>query len=86
VNYFRSKAFKSSYRSIGIRRQVTVDATLLKLAETFSKRRMAPGLGIKPLQHGIWEVRAGISDRILFRKPSGNLAISGIPHKGFTGS
>ena len=73
MRYFRTAAFKRAYRDLDRPRQERADKTLLKLAEAFEKRKMPRGLGIKPLQHGIWETRSGIQDRILFRRTTGDV-------------
>ena len=39
-----------------------------ELAVLFDTGQLQPGLGLKPLQEGCWEVRAGLSDRLLFRR------------------
>lgn len=70
MRYFRTDAFKRAYRGLDGTRQERVDSTLLKLADAFETGQISPGLGLKPLQHGIWEARSSIHDRILFcREP-----------------
>ena len=68
MRYFRTAAFKRAYRRLDGTRQERATSTLLKLANTFETGQIAPGLGLKPLQHGVWEARSGIQDRILFRR------------------
>ncbi len=68
MRYSRTAAFKRAYRSLDGARQERADSTLLKLADAFETGQIPPGLGLKPLQHGIWEARSGIHDRILFRR------------------
>jgi hypothetical protein len=68
MRYFRTAAFKQAYLKLDPARQRRADQTLMKLAEAFETGKFPPGLGVKPLQHGIWEARSGIQDRLLFRR------------------
>ena len=68
MRYSRTAAFKRTYRDLDPPRQQRADETLLKLADAFETGEIPPGLGLKPLQHGVWEARSGIHDRILFRR------------------
>ena len=68
MRYVRTAAFKRAYRGIDGTRQERADSTLLKLADAFETGQIPQGLGLKPLQHGVWEARSGIHDRILFRR------------------
>lgn len=68
MRYVRTAAFKRAYRGLDGTRQERADSTLLKLADAFETGQISPGFGLKPLQHGIWEARSGIHDRILFRR------------------
>lgn len=73
MDYFRTAAFKRTYRRLDPVRQKRADETLLKLAQTFETGKIPQGLGLKPLQHGIWEARSGLHDRILFRRAAADL-------------
>lgn len=73
MRYFRTAAFKRAYRTLDPARQRRADETLLKLAQALETRKIPHGLGIKPLQHEIWEARSGIHDRILFRRATADL-------------
>lgn len=68
MRYVRTAAFKRAYKGLEGTRQERADGTLLKLADAFETGQIPPGLGLKPLQYGIWEARSGIHDRILFRR------------------
>jgi len=72
MRYFRTAAFKRAYRGLERQKQRRADDTLVKLAEAFDTGTLPHGLGLKPLQHGIWEARCGIRDRILFRRVPGD--------------
>lgn len=67
MRYFRSAAFKRAYQSLDPARQKRVDKTLRQLEVLFAERQRPHGLGLKALKPGIWEIRAGLADRILFR-------------------
>ena len=73
MRYLRTAAFKRAYRRLDPARQRRADEALLKLAQTCETGEIPQGLGLKPLQHGIWEARSGIHDRILFRRPTADL-------------
>lgn len=68
MRYVRTAAFTRTYKELEGARQERADGTLLKLAHAFETGQLLPGLGLKPLQHGVWEARSGIHDRILFRR------------------
>ena len=55
MRYFRTAAFRRAYRSLDETRQKRADDTLLKMENAFETGSIPHGLGIKPLQHGLWE-------------------------------
>lgn len=67
MQYFRSEAFKRVYWSLDPARRRRVEKALRQLATLYGRQQRPFGLGLKALKPGIWEVRAGLSDRILFR-------------------
>ena len=67
MRYFRTAAFKRAYQSLDPSRSKRVDRALLHLEMLYSQSQQPFGLGLKSLKPGIWEVRAGLDDRILFR-------------------
>jgi len=67
MRYFRSAAFKGAYQSLDPPRQRRIDRALHQLEGLFAERQRPHGLGLKALKPGIWEIRAGLADRILFR-------------------
>lgn len=66
MRYFRTAAFKSLYRKLPSSRQEAADKALRGLDEAFASGRPTGGLGLKALRHGVWEIRAGLLDRIVF--------------------
>lgn len=70
MRYFRTQAFLKSFRSLPVDRQGRISDALKKLDLLFLKQEKPVGLGLKQLRHGIWEIRSGLSDRILFRRQS----------------
>lgn len=67
MRYFRTAAFKRRYRSLDSSRQKRIDRALLQLEALYAQSQKPFGIGLKSLKPGIWEIRAGIDDRILFR-------------------
>lgn len=68
MRYFRTKAFLDTFKSIGAQRQKRVTKSLTQLDLMLTAKESPIGLGLKQLKGGIWEIRAGLADRILFTK------------------
>ena len=68
MRYSRTAAFKRAYRSLDPSRRSRVDKALRQLEVLYAESQRPFGLGLKGLKPGIWEVRAGLADRILFRR------------------
>ena len=68
MRYFRTAAFKRAYQAIEPWRQHRVEKSLHQLATMYAESQRPFGLGLKTLKPGVWEIRAGLSDRILFRR------------------
>jgi hypothetical protein len=67
MRYFHTAAFKRAYQALDPARRHRVDRALRQLAMLYEQRQRSFGIGLKSLKPGIWEVRAGLDDRILFR-------------------
>ena len=68
MQYFIAPAFERSLKGYEENRKQRIQKAI-QLAVTFFETKSLPaGLGLKPLQKGIWEIRAGLADRILFQK------------------
>lgn len=68
MRYFRSAAFARQYRKLPADRQAGVDEAILKFDALLSQGRPSQGIGLKELRPNIWEIRAGLLDRILFSR------------------
>ena len=67
MRYFRAAAFTRAYEALDSARRHRVDRALCQLDVLYVQRQRPFGLGLKALKPGIWEIRAGLGDRILFR-------------------
>jgi len=67
MRYVRDAAFKRAYQALDPVRQHRVDRALVQLVTLFAEHQRPFGLGLKTLKPRIWEIRAGLDDRIVFR-------------------
>lgn len=65
MRYFRTAAFKKAYLSLDPSRRKRIDKALFQLELLFRAGQRPFGIGLKSLKPGIWEIRAGLGDRIL---------------------
>jgi hypothetical protein len=68
MRYFRTQAFERGFRALPRNRQERVMQAMERLNRLFVHGERPEGLGLKQLRHGIWEVRAGLADRLLFQR------------------
>ena len=68
MRYFASSVFDQNLGKLPEARKKQVQKALRLAVAFFETGDLPHGLGMKPLGHGIWEIRAGISERVLFRK------------------
>ena len=68
MRYFTTAAFDEILRGLSGARKKQIKKAVRLAVAFFETGDLPHGLGLKPLMHGIWEIRAGLSDRILFRK------------------
>ena len=68
MRYFQTAAFRRAYRALDPARQHRADRALRQLEILYAQSQRPFGLGLKSLKPGIWEIRAGLGDRILFRR------------------
>lgn len=73
MQYFLSSAFEKSLRGLEDARKERVKKALQLTVAFFETGSLPGGLGLKPLRYDVWEVRAGLDDRILFRKQKSHL-------------
>lgn len=68
MRYFRTEFFKRTYQSLDPTRKKRVDRALRQLEVFYSESQRPFGLGLKALRSGVWEIRSGLADRIIFRR------------------
>ena len=68
MRYFTAPAFDRTAAGLPEERKKQVKKSIRLAVAFFETGDLPHGLGFKRLGHGIWEIRAGLSDRILFRK------------------
>lgn len=68
MRYFTTTAFDQSLRDSSDAKKKRIKKAVQLTVAFFETGNLPHGLGFKPLRHGIWEIRASLSDRILFRK------------------
>ncbi len=68
MRYFRTAAFKRAYHALDASRRERVDRALRQLEHLYAEEQRPFGLGLKMLMPGIWEIRAGLGDRVLFHR------------------
>ncbi len=67
MRYARTAGFKRAYEALDPTRRHRVDRALQQLETLYGEGQRPFGLGLKALKPGIWEIRAGLGDRMLFR-------------------
>ncbi len=68
MRYFLSSAFERSLKGLSAFRNERVKKALQLAVAFFETGQLPQGLGFKPLKHDFWEIRAGLDDRIVFRR------------------
>lgn len=66
MRYQSSPRFDRSVKRLDPARRRAVRDTIERLVAAFETGQVAAGLGLKQLRPGLWECRAGVSDRVLF--------------------
>ena len=74
MRYERLASFDKALWSLPSAERLRVLAALERLETGFERGQLTPGFGLKPLQHGFWEIRVGLADRIIFRR-SGDVIV-----------
>ncbi len=72
MRYRVSPRFDRSVKRLDAHRTTRVQAAIDQLVAGFETGQIPPGIGLKQLKPQLWELRAGLSDRILFHR-SGDL-------------
>ena len=68
MRFSRLPAFKRYYKTLSVGRQERINAAIERLAQALESRQLTTGLGLKQLRHSFWEIRAGLADRVVFRR------------------
>ena len=66
MRYQASSRFDRSVRRLEPTRKRVIQETVEQLVAAFETGQVPVGLGLKQLRPGLWECRAGLSDRVLF--------------------
>lgn len=75
MQYAYAPAFEKGLRGLQEFRKRRIKKAIQLLVAFFETGSLTAGLGLKPLRHDIWEIRAGLEDRILFHKTKDNRVI-----------
>ena len=68
MQYSESSSFIRRIKRLTPQRKQFVKESISKLVNFFETNQLPHGLGLKQLRPDIWEIRAGLLDRILFRR------------------
>ena len=67
MRYERKPAFERTLRRLPSDRKDRKKEAIRQLVVFFETRQQPEGLGLKRLRENYWELRAGMSDRVIFR-------------------
>ena len=68
MRYRASPRFDRSVQRLDPSRKARVKAAVDQLVAGFETGQFTVGLGLKQLRPGLWELRAGLSDRVVFHR------------------
>ena len=68
MRYRASSRFDRSIGHLESVRKHRVQAAIDQLVAAFETGQLPHGLGLKQVRPGLWELRAGISDRVVFAR------------------
>ncbi len=68
MNYSFKTSYIRSIRRLERARVERVQNAFEQLVRLFENGERTPGLGLKQLRYELWEIRAGLLDRIVFRR------------------
>ena len=68
MQYYTAPSFERSLGSLEPFRKERVKKAIHLAVAFFETGQLPQGLGLKPLAKQFWEIRAGLMDRIIFRK------------------
>ena len=67
MRYEAKPAFERSLRRLPTDRKERTKRAIRQLVAFFETRQQPQGLGMKRLRGDVWEMRAGLGDRVIFR-------------------
>lgn len=68
MRYYVSPSFERSLRELNSARKDPIKKATQLAVAFFETGKLAHGLGLKLLRGELWEIRASLADRIVFRK------------------
>jgi hypothetical protein len=68
MKYYTAPSFERSLQGLEASRKERVKKAIQLAVAFFETGQFSQGLGLKPLPHSLWEIRAGLKDRVIFRK------------------
>ena len=68
MRYFTSREFDRRLGKLPMERKDRAKKSIDMAVAFFEKGELPQGLGMKPLGHDLWEIRAGLLDRVIFHK------------------
>jgi len=68
MRYFLSPDFEEGLNRFAASRKDKIKKAIRLAVAFFETGDLPHGLGLKSLGHDLWEIRAGLSDRIIFRR------------------
>ncbi len=68
MHYYTTPSFERSLRGLETSRKERVKKAIRLAVAFFETGEFPHGLGLKLLASPFWEIRAGLSDRVIFRK------------------
>lgn len=68
MRYEPLKSFDRSLKEPHSEQKKKIEQAILKCVEAFEQREVPIGMGLKKLTDDIWEIRAGLELRVIFRK------------------
>ena len=68
MRYYTTRVFDEAVRALPEDRKRRIKKALTMAAMFFETGNLPHGLGMKPLGRGLWEIRAGLQERIIFLK------------------
>lgn len=71
MQYRRQNSFDRTYRKLSDEEREGVEQALTRLVRALDYGERSEGLGLKKLERDFWEIRAGLSIRILFKLEKG---------------